>query len=94
MLWLANLIFAGHQIHYVQLRIHPAKIEGLPAKLACGWAFAVGQAVMTAMLTVASMTRLLPEFASWPSPHFSFEDGSASSRSLAHCSSAASDGAN
>jgi hypothetical protein len=64
MLWLANLIFAGHQIHYVQLRIHPAKIEGLPAKLACGWAFAVGQAVMTAMLTVASMTRLLPEFAS------------------------------
>ena len=63
-LWLANLIFAGHQIHYVQLRIHPAKIEGLPAKLACGWAFAVGQAVMTAVLTVASMTRLLPEFAS------------------------------
>jgi hypothetical protein len=64
MLWLANLIFAGNQIHYVQLRIHTARIEGLRAKLARGWAFAVGQAVMTAVLTVACMTRLLPEFAS------------------------------
>jgi len=34
MLWLANLIFAGNQIHYVQLRIHTAKIEGLGAIVA------------------------------------------------------------
>ena len=54
MLWLANLIFAGNQIHYIQLRIHTAKIEGVPAKLARGWAFAVAQALMTAALTVAS----------------------------------------
>jgi 4-hydroxybenzoate polyprenyltransferase len=26
MLWLANILFAGDQIHYVQLRIHTAKI--------------------------------------------------------------------
>jgi hypothetical protein len=64
MLWLANLIFAGNQIHYVQLRIHTARIEGLRAKLTHGWTFAVGQAVMTAVLTVACMTRFLPEFAS------------------------------
>lgn len=64
MLWLANLIFAGNQIHYVQLRIHTAKIEGLRAKLAHGWAFAAGQAVMTAVLTMACISRLLPEFAS------------------------------
>ncbi len=50
MLWLANILFAGDQIHYVQLRIHTAKIEGFRAKLARGWAFAVGQALMTAII--------------------------------------------
>ncbi len=64
MLWLANLIFAGNQIHYVQLRIHTARIEGLRAKLAHGWTFAAGQAVMTVVLTVTCLTGLLPEFAS------------------------------
>ena len=64
MLWLANLLFAGDQIHYVQLRIHTAKIEGFRAKLAYGWRFAVGQAVMTAILTLACMSRLMPPFAS------------------------------
>jgi YwiC-like protein len=64
MLWLANLIFAGDQIHYVQLRIHTARIEGLRAKLAHGWIFAAGQAVMTVVLTVTCMTGLLPAFAS------------------------------
>ena len=64
MLWLANVIFAGNQIHYVQLRIHTARIEGLRAKLAHGWAFAAGQAVMTVVLTVTCLTGLLPEFAS------------------------------
>jgi YwiC-like protein len=64
MLWLANLIFAGNQIHYVQLRIHTARIEGLRAKLAHGWTFAAGQAVMTVVLTVICLTGLLPESAS------------------------------
>jgi len=64
MLWLANLIFAGNQIHYVQLRIHTAKIEGLRAKLAHGWAFAAGQAIMTVVLTLAGVGGLIPPFAS------------------------------
>jgi hypothetical protein len=64
MLWMANLIFAGNQIHYVQLRIHTVRIAGLRAKLANGWAFAVGQAVMTIALTLACVTRVMPEFAS------------------------------
>lgn len=51
-LWLANILFAGDQIHYVQLRIHTAKVEGFRAKLARGWAFAVGQALMTAIITL------------------------------------------
>jgi hypothetical protein len=64
MLWAANLIFAGNQIHYVQLRIHSARIEGLRAKLGRGWAFAAGQLVMTVALTVACLSGLLPRVAS------------------------------
>jgi YwiC-like protein len=64
MLWLANILFAGDQIHYVQLRIHTAKIEGFRAKLARGWAFAAGQALMTAIITLACMARLMPPIAS------------------------------
>jgi hypothetical protein len=64
MLWLANILFAGDQIHYVQLRIHTAKIEGFRAKLARGWAFAVGQALMTMIITLACMARLMPPIAS------------------------------
>ena len=62
--WLANLIFAGDQIHYVQLRIHTVRIEGLRAKLKHGWAFAAGQFLMTAALTVACLFRLIPPIAS------------------------------
>ena len=64
MLWFANLIFAGNQIHYVQLRIHNARVEGLRAKLSRGWAFAAGQLVMTVILTVACLSGLLPRVAS------------------------------
>jgi YwiC-like protein len=60
MLWLANLIFAGNQIHYVQLRIHTARVEGMGAKLARGWAFAVGQAFMAAVLVVACLRGWIP----------------------------------
>jgi len=64
MLWLANILFAGDQIHYVQLRIHTAKIQGFRAKLAHGWAFALGQAIMTAIITVACIARQMPAIAS------------------------------
>lgn len=64
MLWLANILFAGDQIHYVQLRLHTANVEGFRRKLAKGWAFAVGQALMTAILTLACMSRLMPPIVS------------------------------
>jgi len=60
MLWLANLIFAGNQIHYVQVRIHTAKVEGLQAKFARSWTFAVGQVVMATVLCVACLRGLMP----------------------------------
>ena len=63
-LWIANLLFAGNQIHYVQLRIHAARIEGLRARLSLGWAFALGQLLLTATLTFACVTGLFPKYAS------------------------------
>jgi hypothetical protein len=64
MLWLANILFAGDQIHYVQLRIHTAKIQGFRTRLAHGWGFALGQALMTAIITFACLARLMPPIAS------------------------------
>ncbi len=64
MLWLANILFAGDQIHYVQLRLHTATVEGFRAKLTRGWAFAAGQALMTAVLTLACLSRLMPAIVS------------------------------
>jgi len=66
MLWLANLIFAGNQIHYVQLRIHTAKVEGLRAKLARGWLFAAGQLAMSLILVLACLRGFLPWLALVP----------------------------
>jgi hypothetical protein len=60
MLWLVNLIFAGNQIHYVQVRIHTARAEGVRAKLARGWTFAAGQVVMVGVLCVACLRGLMP----------------------------------
>ncbi len=62
--WMANLIFAGDQIHYVQLRIHTARTEGFWNKLKRGWAFAAGQLMMTAALTIACLSGLIPAIAS------------------------------
>jgi len=60
MLWLANFIFAGNQIHYVQLRIHSARIVGVRAKLARGWAFAAGQLIMTSVLALTCQLGWMP----------------------------------
>lgn len=60
MLWLANLIFAGDQIHYVQLRIHTARAQDVREKFARGWSFAVGQVVMAAVLLLACLRGVLP----------------------------------
>jgi hypothetical protein len=60
MLWLANLLFAGNQIHYVQLRIHSVRVGGLRDKFARGWAFAVGQVVMLLVLGVVCARGFMP----------------------------------
>ena len=60
MLWLVNLIFAGNQIHYVHIRIHSARAEGMRAKLAKGWAFAAGQFATAIILGLACLRGYLP----------------------------------
>ena len=82
--WIANLIFAGDQIHYVQLRIHTARVEGFRAKLRRGWTFATGQVAMTVVLTTACLLGVIPAIASSPSRRFCFADGITSFRGPRH----------
>jgi hypothetical protein len=63
MLWLASLLFAGNQIHYVQLRIHTARVEGLREKFAHGWRFAIAQFAMAIVLVAAARRGFLPQIA-------------------------------
>jgi len=59
-LWFANWLFAGNQIHFVQLRIHAARAAGWRQKLARGSAFFAGQFAMLAALGAAWIAGLLP----------------------------------
>ena len=52
-LWLANWIFAADQVHFVQLRIHAARLDGFRAKASRGRWFLAGQLGMIAVLLAA-----------------------------------------
>src|SRR5574340_1149037 len=52
-LWLANWLFAGNQIHFVQLRLHAARARGWREKLARGRGFFAGQVLMVLVLVLA-----------------------------------------
>ena len=60
-LWIANFLFAVNQIHFVQLRIHSARLSGWSQKFAHGRSFLYGEALL--MVTVACAWRL--HFLSW-----------------------------
>ena len=62
-LWLANWMFAGNQVHFVQLRIHSARIVSLGDKFLRGRWFFLGQLVMIAALVLAWRVHLLPGLA-------------------------------
>lgn len=59
-LWIANWIFAGNQIHFVQLRIHAARATTFAEKLARGRFFLVGQPILLLVLVWASLWHILP----------------------------------
>ena len=62
-LWVANWIFAGNQIHFVQLRIHSARATTFAQKVAHGKFFLLAQPVLLASLVVAAFWRMLPPLA-------------------------------
>jgi hypothetical protein len=62
-LWVANLLFAINQIHFVQLRIHAARVSNRSQKVAAGWGFLAGQAVLTLVIFSACAAGVFPWYA-------------------------------
>jgi len=58
-LWIANWLFAWNQIHFVQLRIHASRAEGLAGKIAVGKYFLAGQLMLSAALVSAAVARFV-----------------------------------
>jgi len=59
-LWLANWLFAGNQIHFVQLRIHAARATGFSERFAQGRVFFLAQPVLLVALCMALRVRMVP----------------------------------
>ncbi len=62
-LWAANWIFAGNQIHFVQLRIRAARAATFSEKFDRGRFFFLAQPAFLVLLTLASLWRVLPPLA-------------------------------
>lgn len=59
-LWFANWIFAGNQIHFVQLRLHASRCRTWEEKFSRGWGFFLGQTIMMLALSAAWALRIVP----------------------------------
>ena len=63
MLWIANWIFAGNQIHFVQLRIHAGRANTFTEKFERGGFFFVAQAALLTLLVLVSRWNMVPTLA-------------------------------
>jgi YwiC-like protein len=59
-LWVANWLFAGDQIHFVQVRIHSSRAANLDEKMKQGLAFFCGQVGLIAVVLAACRFGLFP----------------------------------
>ena len=59
-LWAANWLFAGNQIHFVQLRIHTARANTFREKFDEGRFFLLAQTLLLAALALASLLHRIP----------------------------------
>jgi YwiC-like protein len=62
-LWAANFFFAVNQVHYVQMRIHAARLTNRAQKFAHGYRFLIAEAVMITGLVAGWRCHLLPALA-------------------------------
>ena len=62
-LWTANFLFAGNQIHFVQLRIRSARLGNWREKFLRGYKFLIGQLVLAMALAFFWHSHLLPALA-------------------------------
>ena len=62
-LWLANWLFAGDQVHFVQVRIHSSRAATVDEKLQSGYAFLAGQIVLLAVVVAFCVVGFFPKFA-------------------------------
>jgi hypothetical protein len=59
-LWVANWLFAGDQVHFVQLRIRSSRAAGFRKKLESGLPFFAGQAALLGAVVIACHVRFFP----------------------------------
>ncbi len=60
-LWLANWLFAGDQIHFVQVRIRSSRAGSLDEKMKQGLPFLCGQVVLIGVILAACRFRLFSD---------------------------------
>jgi hypothetical protein len=58
--WVANWLFAGDQVHFVQLRIRSSRAAGFQEKLKSGLPFFAGQAALLGVVLIACHVRFFP----------------------------------
>ncbi len=61
-LWLANWLFAGDQVHFVQVRIHSSRAGTVDEKLRQGYVFLAGQIVLLAVVITLSLKGVFPKY--------------------------------
>lgn len=61
-LWIANFLFAVNQIHFVQLRLHSARLSGWSQKFEHGRGFLFGEILLLAAVTLAWHSHFLSWF--------------------------------
>lgn len=59
-LWLANWLFAGDQVHFVQVRIHSSRAATVNEKLRQGYGFLAGQVALLVVVITLCRAKIFP----------------------------------
>ncbi len=62
-LWLANWLFAGNQVHFVQVRIRGSRLDGYAEKIGRAYGFFAGQIVLLIAVMALARFGIFPRFA-------------------------------